>query len=318
MMSGNVGIGTTNPNVILEVVGANPGIQANIRTQGDIHVGNGALSGGGLYFGSGGYSWATGDYIGQSAAGKIQIIAGGSNYGPQLVINNGKVGIGTSVPDKQLEVSHTEDAWLRIGADNDNIGGDNGTQNAYLQFTTDGNNDEFDGLIWLENLSGDTKLHFDVENQETMVMHNGNVGIGMSAPSQRLTVYNGTTTGTYTTDGWQHSSDERLKTNINQIDNALEKVTQMEGVYFDWKDKSDDRQVGLIAQDLEKTLPEVVNQDTDGYYSISYGGVVPVLIEAIKEQQTLILQQQKQIDELKQDYIHLLNKIQHTNNPVSK
>jgi hypothetical protein len=62
-MTENLGIGITNPGVKLEVVGANPGVQANIRSFGDIHLGNGATSGGGLYFGSGSYSWTTGDYI---------------------------------------------------------------------------------------------------------------------------------------------------------------------------------------------------------------------------------------------------------------
>jgi len=124
---------------------------------------------------------------------------------------------------------------------------------------------------------------------------NGNIGIGTTTPSQRLTIYNGSTTGTYTTSGWQHSSDARLKTNISQIDNALEKVMDMEGVYFDWKDNKGKHQVGIIAQEMKKVLPEVVNQDDKGYYSVSYGGVVPVLIEAIKEQQEAITEQQEAI-----------------------
>jgi len=67
----------------------------------------------------------------------------------------------------------------------------------------------------------------------------------------------------------------------------------MEGVYFDWKDKEEKQQVGVIAQEMEKVLPEVVNQNDQGFYSVSYGGVVPVLIEAIKEQQ-------KEIEKLKE------------------
>jgi len=72
----------------------------------------------------------------------------------------------------------------------------------------------------------------------------------------------------------------------------------MEGVYFDWKNKDEKHQVGLIAQEMEKVLPEVVNQDDQGYYSVSYGGVVPVLIEAIKEQQEDIRDQQEIINSM--------------------
>jgi len=147
--------------------------------------------------------------------------------------------------------------------------------------------------------TGSTVAHFVSSNVSLMYIgENGNVGIGTTSPSQRFTVYNGFTTGTYTTAGWLHSSDARLKTNISQIDNALDKVLQMDGVYFDWKDKDEKQQVGLIAQDMEKVLPEVVNQDDQGFYSVSYGGVVPVLIEAIKEQQENIKEQQEIINSM--------------------
>ena len=85
------------------------------------------------------------------------------------------------------------------------------------------------------------------------------------------------------------SSDERLKSNIKTIDNALDKVMNMRGVSFT---KQAEKGIGVIAQEVEKIIPEVV---TDGEYkSVAYGNMVGVLIEAIKEQQ-------KQIDELKKD-----------------
>jgi hypothetical protein len=135
----------------------------------------------------------------------------------------------------------------------------------------------------------------------SFVFEDGNVGIGTTNPSQQLTVYNGSTTGTYTTNGWQHSSDRRLKNNITRVDNPLEKVNAMNGVYFNWKDKDDDRQIGVIAQDLIDILPEVVGQNGDGYYSVSYDGIIPILIEAVKEQQQIIQQKTSEIDQLKAD-----------------
>jgi hypothetical protein len=74
-------------------------------------------------------------------------------------------------------------------------------------------------------------------------------------------------------------SDERLKTNIRTIDNAIDKVSALRGVYFDKDDKAS---TGVIAQEIEKVLPEVVNNDGE-YKSVAYGNIVGVLIEAIKE-----------------------------------
>jgi len=75
-------------------------------------------------------------------------------------------------------------------------------------------------------------------------------------------------------------SDARLKTNVTTIENALDKVSAMRGVSFD---KDGKRNVGVIAQEMKEVLPEVVMENTDGYYSVGYGNIVGVLIEAIKE-----------------------------------
>ena len=96
-------------------------------------------------------------------------------------------------------------------------------------------------------------------------------------------------TGTLSASEVTATSDERLKSDIQTIDNALDKVMNMRGVSYT---KQAEKGVGVIAQEIEKVLPEVV---TDGEYkSVAYGNIVGVLIEAIKEQQ-------KQIDELKKD-----------------
>lgn len=100
---------------------------------------------------------------------------------------------------------------------------------------------------------------------------------------------NVTATGTVQGAEVTATSDERLKSDIKTIDNALYKVMNMRGVSFT---KQAERGIGVIAQEVEKVLPEVVH---DGEYkSVAYGNMVGVLIEAIKEQQ-------KQIDELKKD-----------------
>ena len=91
-----------------------------------------------------------------------------------------------------------------------------------------------------------------------------------------------------------YSSDITLKDNIRPIESAIFKVQQIRGVEFDWNEKSTELQqekghdVGLIAQEVEKVLPEVVQIREDGIKAVAYEKVVPLLVEAIKEQQTLI------------------------------
>lgn len=88
-------------------------------------------------------------------------------------------------------------------------------------------------------------------------------------------------------------SDARVKENIVTVENALDKVLNLRGVYYNRTDSDDKRRkVGVIAQEIMEVIPEVVAQDNEGMYNVSYGNIVGVLIEAIKEQQ-------KQIDELK-------------------
>ena len=77
-------------------------------------------------------------------------------------------------------------------------------------------------------------------------------------------------------------SDERLKSNISNIDNALELVKQLRGVRFE--DKDGEKYVGVIAQEVKPIVPEVVIEHEDsGYYSVAYQNIVGVLINAIKE-----------------------------------
>ena len=92
-------------------------------------------------------------------------------------------------------------------------------------------------------------------------------------------------------------SDKRYKENIVTIDSALDKVTSMRGVYFTRKE-SPERHVGVIAQEMEEILPEVVHTDSseEKMKSVSYGNITAVLIEAIKEQQVIINAQQSTIN----------------------
>jgi hypothetical protein len=100
-------------------------------------------------------------------------------------------------------------------------------------------------------------------------------------------VQNQSSIGVYITDGntsWTSTSDENLKDITGSIQNGLNKVMSLRAAEFTWKsDEAKKRQVGLIAQDVQKVLPEVVDEDIEGHLGVRYTEVVPLLVAAIQE-----------------------------------
>lgn len=87
--------------------------------------------------------------------------------------------------------------------------------------------------------------------------------------------------------GFGSESDSRFKTNVTPITSALDKLTQLNGVSYDWiqtpgYEFDSTRQIGFIAQDVQAVVPEIVRPDANGYLTLDYGRLVPVLVEAIK------------------------------------
>jgi len=101
-------------------------------------------------------------------------------------------------------------------------------------------------------------------------------------------------------------SDLRWKTNIGDYDNALMQVTKLRGVTYNWINDGTKRlnpnkpQIGLIAQDVEKVIPELVRTDQQGDKSVNYSKLTVVLLEALKEQQKMIEELQREVELLKQ------------------
>jgi hypothetical protein len=102
-------------------------------------------------------------------------------------------------------------------------------------------------------------------------------------------------TGNFSATAFTSLSDATKKTNIRPIENSIELTKQLEGVRYDWIDNNKPS-LGLIAQEVEKVLPELVETSTDGTKSISYGNIVGVLIEAIKEQQVRIEELERKLN----------------------
>ena len=92
-------------------------------------------------------------------------------------------------------------------------------------------------------------------------------------------------------------SDIRVKENIEDLEGSLDKVTQLRGVSYN-KIGSEEKSIGVIAQEIQEVLPEVVREGQDGMLSVAYGNITAVLIEAIKEQQDIISQLEERIVDL--------------------
>jgi len=147
---------------------------------------------------------------------------------------------------------------------------------------TSAQNDTFTGA------SGE--LSVDTDNK-TIRIHDGTTQGGFAVAKRDLS--NISNVGIITATDFNSTSDETLKTNIKVIEDPIEKVLQLNGVTFNWKD-NDEASVGVIAQDVEKVFPELVHGLEPK--TVSYNGLVGLLIECIKYQQ-------HQINELKEHMI---------------
>jgi hypothetical protein len=123
-------------------------------------------------------------------------------------------------------------------------------------------------------------------NRYAAILLGGNVGIGTAAPGFALDV-NGSIAAV---GALQAHSDRKLKKNIVNVDHSVEKLLSLNGVFFDWrKDEFPEihfeggRQMGVIAQDVEKVFPEAVSKNKKGIRSVAYTMLIAPIIEAIKE-----------------------------------
>lgn len=240
--------------------------------------------------------------LGNVTSSKVWIYSGGSVPAPKSYLDNAggawfssKVGIGTTTPSQLLDVK----------------GGDLIVEPKVWQLGSFGtiyfgNNDNFARGTWgslglLHSIYG---WNFETGDGIKMtLLENGSIGIGTRVPTQKLDIVggNGRVQSGYS---WLTNSDIKFKTNITTLTGVLEKIDQLRGVKYDLKTETktvpgQGKQIGFIAQELEKQYPELVSTDSDGTKSVAYDKITAILLQAIKEQESEMKTQQKEIDGLK-------------------
>jgi hypothetical protein len=169
------------------------------------------------------------------------------------VLKNAKMGINMSDPVALLDLKGSDGSINRHIRLEDN----NSESSANIYYTADLNfqNNEPGGDFYFKNDAGTNVLS---------LFSSGNMTI----------------LGTLT-----QNSDSRLKKNIEPLQNSLQKILSLSGYHYNWKENYRDKnlQTGLLAQQVEQQMPELVQEDKEGIKSVNYSGLIPYLLEAVKE-----------------------------------
>jgi len=281
--AGLVGIGKTSPNAKLDVAGE---IRSSYSSGHSLRLvgaggGNAQIYGTDFYYGM--------NLSNSQTSSSYYLMSLNSGVGNVMYVRcDGNVGIGTTSPSAKFQVSkngnngssglgdygivtvassgqatigviHSGDGYANL-----NLGGTSNFWHISKRLSTDNYKLEY---YWYDGSGFTSRFEF---------MTNGDFKAAGDIIAYR-------------------SSDKRLKDNIKNIPNALEKIQSIGGYEFDWnhsQETYEGHDVGVIAQEIEEVLPEAVTTRDSGYKGVQYEKLVPLLIEAIKDQQ-------KQIDELK-------------------
>ena len=318
-VNGNIGVGTSMPASALHAEGRSPNNNANPPqiTLSDYNSSNSL----GYYLANTNYVMGRLGFGGYASNGKLNTVASvlarntsttntnglfsgqlefavknnGVNKTAMVIDKKGNVGIGTASSKYRLEVAGT------ITASGSIVGSALSAGYATLRSTS--SND-----VKLYNNAPGKPIVFELRDTSKgnyfeamrMVVHASKhvrVGIGTPTPKRVFDV-NGDAGGTTP---WYSSSDRKLKKRIRTISGASDKVSRLRGVSFQWRDTASrpaGKQLGLVAQEVMRVLPEVVSKKGKNL-SVQYGPVVAVLIEAMKEQQREIRGLKKEVASLR-------------------
>ena len=297
MWKGWVGVGTNDPQAKLDVNGSDSNNVFTVRSnsgQVKIMPWKADVNGDANYLESGNGGWTA----------NRPLFFTGYNGADGVFNFKGNVGIGTNAPNGLLEIKSATPVVNINGTASTNLHGislqTNGEETAIIK--TKSNDGELRLQTGMKSAWGGYQTFYTNNVERMRVDSAGNVGIGNTAPDKKLTVAGEIKAdgAVYSGGGFKCSSDERLKTNIKPIENSLAKILDLNGVSFQWKnDAAGPNQLGVIAQEVEKVVPELVSTDASGYKSVNYDGFSALLINAVREQQASINQLKNDNQELK-------------------
>jgi trimeric autotransporter adhesin len=294
--SGNVGIGETNPQGFLDIKldGANKNFIRFTRSNGN-ELGKIEDVGGHIEF-----TLHKGGGPGTTAVH----LSGGDNE-DSYFNSGGNVGIGTDSPSDSLHIV-------------DGAGTLPGLSDSSTSAIFQNNNDASDvaRLTMISGSSGDGGIEFGDDGDRDIGLlqyyHSiDSMTFSTNANEQMRIAANGDITGTW--GNYHEASDARLKKDVETIPNALDKVLELRGVNFRWKDmnKTQELRMGLIAQEVEEVVPEVVHTADDKMESkaVEYEYLVALLVEGIKEINAENKIQRNEISDLKIQNQKLISEI---------
>jgi hypothetical protein len=304
-VTGNVGIGTTSPQAKLHISGT------GVNNQLYMTASNAATDGKNWAFGPNGntfYAYTVNDA--NSATANWMQVTRSANTISTLSFPNGNVGIGTTAPVYKFDVTGTARVTSTLqlndgvntmisfersfGANGAIVGANsyiNGGQ-LYRQLAAAGCL-QLDLHTGLNSTTDPPSFNFGAAyaggtNDSTvtitnwMSLRNGRLGVGITTPSYQLHVVG----DMYASGDVIAYSDSNVKTDLQRIENAVDKLEKINGYTFKRLDMPNDphqRHTGLIAQEVQTILPEAVHTDNQDRLSIAYGNMAGIIIEAIKE-----------------------------------
>lgn len=238
---------------------------------------------------------------------------GGGNF----IISGTNVGIGTTAPGYALDIKKTV-----IGAPYSLVNLQNPSTDDYTMLRYTGT-----GHSYATGVGNSTEAAFNVANKwfiydanndamRLVVDTAGKIGIGTTAPGYKLDVQGGdiNASGNVRAAGVAITSDKRWKRAIQPLENSIEKIKKINGVSYLWaadeypeKKFGYEKQIGVIAQDVQAVFPELVLKDRDGYLSVNYPALIAPLIEAFKDQQEQIENNIVMFNNMKFGFIKKLN-----------
>lgn len=192
----------------------------------------------------------------------------------------GFIGIGTSAPHAQLQFSNSI------------------TNRKIILYEAVNNDHQYYGM----GINAST-LRYQVESPNAS--HIFYAGLTASTSKELFRISG---SGSVTVNGvFTLTSDARLKKNVNPLENPMQKILTLDAKTYNWIDetKSQTTQFGMLAQEVEKIYPELVETNVTGYKSVNYIGLVPVLLEGIKDLQKQLNEKTSDINQMKSDFENL-------------